>query len=126
MDLKSLDLKSLERRIARIEDLEAIKQLKARYCDVCDDNHNLDRITDIFTEDGIWEGGTSPTRRVMARFACSSFILSRLPLPTLDHFARSVALRCLIAMDCRRRLAREPGEEHKAENNEGQPPSTRS
>ena len=51
-----MDLVSLEKRIARIEDLEAIKQLKARYCDICDDAHNPDRITQIFLEDGIWEG----------------------------------------------------------------------
>jgi hypothetical protein len=51
-----MDLVELERRITRIEDLESIKQLKARYCEICDDDHNPDRITTIFTEDGIWEG----------------------------------------------------------------------
>src|SRR5438128_11261391 len=52
-----MDLAELEQRIIRIEDLEAIKQLKARYCDVCDDDHNPNRITTLFVEDGIWEGG---------------------------------------------------------------------
>jgi SnoaL-like domain len=47
----------LEKRITQLEDIEAIKQLKALYCDICDDNHNPDRITKIFVEDGIWEGG---------------------------------------------------------------------
>ncbi len=47
---------ALERRITRLEDLESIKQLKALYCEICDDDHNPDRITSIFTEDGIWEG----------------------------------------------------------------------
>lgn len=47
----------LEKRIARLEDIEAIKQLKALYCNICDDNHNPDRITKIFAADGIWEGG---------------------------------------------------------------------
>ena len=51
-----MDLAALEARIAGIEDLEAIKQLKARYCEICDDNHNPDDIVTIFTEDGIWEG----------------------------------------------------------------------
>ena len=46
----------LEARITRLEDLEAIKQLKARYCEICDDDHNPDRITGVFTEDGVWEG----------------------------------------------------------------------
>ncbi|MCB1683417.1 MAG: nuclear transport factor 2 family protein [Pseudomonadales bacterium] len=47
---------TLEQRIARLEDLEAIRQLKARYCEVCDDDHNPDRIITLFAEDGIWEG----------------------------------------------------------------------
>jgi hypothetical protein len=46
----------LERRIAVLEDVEAIKQLKARYCAICDDDHNPHLITTIFVEDGIWEG----------------------------------------------------------------------
>ena len=51
-----MDLEELAARITRIEDLEAIKQLKSLYCEICDDDHNPDRITTIFTEDGIWEG----------------------------------------------------------------------
>ena len=47
----------LERRITELEDIEAIKKLKALYCDICDDDHNPDRIWRIFAEDGIWEGG---------------------------------------------------------------------
>ncbi len=46
----------LEKRITVLEDTEAIKQLKARYCAVCDDDHNPDVITTLFAEDGIWEG----------------------------------------------------------------------
>ena len=45
----------LESRITRLEDIESIKQLKARYCEICDDMHNPDRITSLFAEDGIWE-----------------------------------------------------------------------
>ena len=33
-------MSDLEKRIARLEDIEAIKQLKARYSHVCDDDHN--------------------------------------------------------------------------------------
>mgnify|MGYP001282771111 CR=1 FL=1 len=51
-----MDTAALEKRITRIEDIESIKQLKAAYCDICDDDHNPDRITGIFSEDGIWEG----------------------------------------------------------------------
>ena len=48
---------SLEERITRLEDIEAIKQLKARYCEICDDDHNPELITTIFSDDGIWDGG---------------------------------------------------------------------
>lgn len=51
-----MDMQELEARITRIEDIEAIKQLKARYCEICDDTHNPDRITSVFAEDAIWEG----------------------------------------------------------------------
>ena len=47
---------NLEERITRIEDIEAIKQLKARYCEICDDDHNPNDITTIFTSDGVWDG----------------------------------------------------------------------
>ena len=51
-----MDMEALAARITRLEDLEAIRQLKARYCEICDDDHNPDRITSVFTKDGIWEG----------------------------------------------------------------------
>jgi len=51
-----MDFAALEQRLTRIEDLEAIKQLKATYCDIFDDDHNPERINTIFAEDGIWEG----------------------------------------------------------------------
>ena len=50
-----MDLADLEKRITRLEDIEAIKQLKARYCEICDDTHNPDTIASVFAEDAIWE-----------------------------------------------------------------------
>ncbi len=58
-----MDIKELEKRITRLEDIEAIKQLKATYCEICDDTHNPDRITTIFAEDGIWESKEFGTAR---------------------------------------------------------------
>ena len=52
-----MDMAELEKRITRIEDIEAIKQLKARYCEICDDDHNPDRIASVFAEGTIWESG---------------------------------------------------------------------
>lgn len=51
-----MNLEDLSKRITRLEDIEAIKQLKARYCSICDDDHNPERITSVFSEDGVWEG----------------------------------------------------------------------
>lgn len=50
-----MDLNELAQRITRLEDIEAIKQLKVRYSHVCDDDHNPDTVTSLFAEDGIWE-----------------------------------------------------------------------
>lgn len=50
--------RSLESRIQRLEDIEAIKQLKARYCALCDDGYDADQLADLFTEDAIWHGGS--------------------------------------------------------------------
>jgi len=51
-----MNLEDLAKRITRLEDIEAIKQLKARYCTICDEDHNPDKITSVFSEDGVWEG----------------------------------------------------------------------
>jgi uncharacterized protein (TIGR02246 family) len=40
-----------------LEDTEAIKVLKRRYCAYCDDNYDLEGLASLFTEDAVWEGG---------------------------------------------------------------------
>jgi ketosteroid isomerase-like protein len=71
-----LDVEALARRIEELGDIEAIKQLKAEYCDICDDAHDPDRIVGIFTEDCVWEGegvatarGHAELRRLFEDFA---------------------------------------------------------
>ena len=49
-------IEALATRLTHMEDVEAIKQLKALYCEICDDGHDPDRIITLFTEDAIWEG----------------------------------------------------------------------
>lgn len=49
----------LEARIRRLEDIEAIKQLKAHYCAACDDGYDADRLASLFTTDAIWDGGNT-------------------------------------------------------------------
>lgn len=51
-----MNVDALEKRITLLEDREAIRQLKARYCAACDDNYNAEAIAALFTEDGVWDG----------------------------------------------------------------------
>ncbi len=48
---------NLEARIRGLEDIEALKQLKARYAAYCDDDYDADGLAPLFTEDAIWDGG---------------------------------------------------------------------
>lgn len=44
-------------RLARLEDIEALRQLKYRYCAAADDNYDADAVAALFMEDGVWDGG---------------------------------------------------------------------
>ena len=48
-------LESLERRLQALEDAEAIRNLKARYAALCDNQYDADAIAMLFTEDALWE-----------------------------------------------------------------------
>ena len=48
---------SPEARIARLEAVEEIRVLKARYADVCDTGYDPDRMAPFFTDDAVWDGG---------------------------------------------------------------------
>src|ERR1700733_13758356 len=47
----------LEKRVQALEDIEAIRKLKARYCAYCDNGYDADGLAALFTEDAIWGGG---------------------------------------------------------------------
>jgi len=51
-----MDINELAKRVQALEDIEAIKQLKAEYADACDDMYNPERMKDLFTEDAVWDG----------------------------------------------------------------------
>ncbi len=46
----------LEKTVQRLADIEAIKQLKARYASACDDNYNPGKLAPLFAEDAVWDG----------------------------------------------------------------------
>lgn len=49
------DLARIERRLQALEDAEAIRNLKARYAALCDDQYDADGIAALFTADALWE-----------------------------------------------------------------------
>ena len=48
-------LERIERRLRVLEDGEAIRNLKARYAALCDNQYDADGIASLFTEDAVWE-----------------------------------------------------------------------
>ena len=48
-------LAALEARLQVLEDTNAIRNLKSRYAELCDDNYNPDGIAALFAEDAVWE-----------------------------------------------------------------------
>ncbi len=55
---------SVEQRLRRIEDLEAIRRLKAEYCAACDADNDADAVVALFVDDApSWEAtGSGPKR----------------------------------------------------------------
>ena len=52
-----MSTEDIERRLQVLEDIEAIKQLKARYCAYCDDGYDPEGIAGLFIDGGVWDGG---------------------------------------------------------------------
>ncbi len=50
-----MSTETLQQRLDRLESIEAIKQLKARYCAGCDDDHDPDTLAALFEDDAVWE-----------------------------------------------------------------------
>src|SRR5881227_2123286 len=48
-------LERMERRLQALEDAEAIRNLKARYAALCDNQYDADGIAMLFAEDAVWE-----------------------------------------------------------------------
>ena len=64
-------IEELETRVKAVEDTNAIRNLKARYAELCDDNYNPDGIAALFVEDAVWESG--PLGRFEGREAIRKF-----------------------------------------------------
>jgi len=63
----------IERRIRRLEDLEALRALKHRYCMYCDDGYDAERLAPLFAADAVWDGGV--LGRFVGREAIRAFFV---------------------------------------------------
>ena len=48
-------VEELRDRVRHLEDIEALRNLKAEYAAACDDNYDPDRLAALFVEDATWE-----------------------------------------------------------------------
>jgi hypothetical protein len=82
----------LEGRIQRLEDVAAIKRLKARYCGFCDDGYDPEGLASLFTADAVWDGGAfgrcEGTAQIRSFFANApntiSFAIHHVTNPRID------------------------------------------
>jgi SnoaL-like domain len=52
---------AIEDRLARLEDIEAIKNLKAKYAYYCDHGYDADGMASLFVEDSLWTSNSFGT-----------------------------------------------------------------
>src|SRR5260370_30256692 len=86
---------TLARKVRVLEDIEAIKQLKALYCKYCDGGwagptHDYDKIAALFTEDAVTDGtagrtqGRENIRRLYKSYQASPLAFHRLTNPIIE------------------------------------------
>lgn len=52
-----MDATTIEHRLARLEAIEEIRNLRHRYARICDTGREAERLRTVFTEDAVWDGG---------------------------------------------------------------------
>ena len=68
-----MSVDELAQRLQVLEDIEAIKKVKAEYCAHCDNGYNPDGIAELFAEDGVWDGGVDVFGKYDGREAIRKF-----------------------------------------------------
>jgi len=90
-----MDLKEIARRLLVLEDIEAIKRLKNRYCRLCDAGYDPEGITSCFVEDAVWEAGSFGTYH--GREAIRDFVKN--VAPTALSFAMHLVISPMIEVN---------------------------
>jgi hypothetical protein len=62
-----------DRTLAKLVAIEQIRQLKARYADVCDTGYDPERMRPFFTNDAVWDGGERFGRHEGIEAVCAFF-----------------------------------------------------
>lgn len=88
-----MDLEGLAKRIQVLEDIEAIKRLRARYS-LHIDSGEWDEVADLFTRDAVWEGG--PVGHYEGQDAIRTFMRA---IPELVSFALHYVTNPLIEVN---------------------------
>lgn len=83
----------LAARLRALEDIEAIRRLKARYC-LHVDRGEPDKVAELFTADAVWDGGA--VGRYEGREAIRAFLRG---LPKMLSFALHHVMNPLIEVD---------------------------
>jgi uncharacterized protein (TIGR02246 family) len=80
-----MSLEEIAQRLETLEAIEAIKKLKARYCQ-CADEQDADGYAELFVEDGVFEGGTFG--QAQGRTEIANFLrgIQRQSLPFAVHY----------------------------------------
>lgn len=92
--------RTLEERVRIIEDREEIIRLRARYCNVNDGgwdgmptHHDIDALVNMFTPDGVWDGGPrigvraeghDQIRALFNHFRAVEFLIHNVMNPIID------------------------------------------
>jgi len=82
-----------EDRLTRLEDLEAIRNLKSAYALYCDDNYDADKFRTLFVDEAEWESNAFGTYRGIEEVA--TFIRE---LPAQIHWALHYMVNPLITI----------------------------
>ena len=86
-----MNLQELQTRLETLEAVDAIKKLKARYCQ-CADARDAEGFASLFTDDGVFEGGTFGRGQGRAGIAAFLRGVQQQTLPFALHYVMNPSI----------------------------------